>query len=284
MTFKLSNMIKQVQLTGEKKWYGDYFLAIQNEAWKVLEQWLSQYNTACILSGCKVTVNGSDATKYDISAGIVLMKDSAGVYQYAEFAGDTGLTLPGYMILATVPTSGLYNDGNVKNIYITTSAIFQNTAPGAGVDYIRFTSAGATTWKDVVGISTLVAPPETWRNIGDAGQPSLIDSSKIANLTYLRFRKDSLGFVEIEGQLDIKSTNAGSICPLFYLPSDYRPSGIQYKIGVAAQNGNDFGTTTGSGQLHSLWVATSSGEVFIEPTHNIDSHGVTVLFYLQYRL
>ena len=78
-------MKKQVQSTGERDWYGDQILIPQDEIWKVLEKWLGQYDQPCILSGCTVTPNGGN---WDVAAGILLLKDPTGNYQFCEFVVD----------------------------------------------------------------------------------------------------------------------------------------------------------------------------------------------------
>ncbi len=270
-------MLKHVQLLGKKKWFGQYFLDIQNEQYKITESLLSQYATACIWSGCIVTVNVGDPTKYDISAGIVFMKDPDGVYQFAPFAGVTAQTLPGYIILSKAATNALYGDGNSKNIYITTSGAFQTAAPGAGVDYLHFTSAGATTYKDVLGIGTPVGAPEAWRNVNTGGQPALIDNTKVT-INTLRFRKDTLGFVEIQGNLTLKNYSVGDLSHLFTLPAGYIPAaGITYVTGTAFED-------NGTGNMFPLIINQSDGEVRIQTPVVIGSGGVTVHFYFLFRI
>lgn len=142
-------MQKQIQVLGERKWWGSDLIMIQNEVWKVLEGWLSQYGQACILSGCLVTPNGGN---WDISAGIVLIKDADGNYQYALFAAVIDVVLPGYIVLNTVTTNILYEDANSKPKLVTNTAQFQNAVPGAGVDYVAMTSTGGIDWKEAAGI------------------------------------------------------------------------------------------------------------------------------------
>jgi hypothetical protein len=150
-------MQKQVQLTGERKWWGSDWLIIQNEVWTVLEGWLSQYGQAYILSGCAVTPGSGG--HFNIAAGILFIKDGSGNYQYAQFAGATNVTLPGYLIINTVTTNILYEDGNSKAKLITNTINFTNSVPGGGVDFVYVTSTFAITWKEVVGLAMTVSLP-----------------------------------------------------------------------------------------------------------------------------
>lgn len=146
-------MKKQVQLTGERKWFGSDWLTIQNEIYKVIEGLFGQYNQACIISGC--IVSGTTGA-YDISAGIVLIKDETGAYQFAEFAGTTGVDLPGYLVLTKATTNFLYEDGNNKAKLVTYTADYTTDAPDSGVDYVGMDVSGNLTWEQVTGIAMVV--------------------------------------------------------------------------------------------------------------------------------
>lgn len=145
-------MQKQTQLPGERKWWGSDWIMIQDELYKVLEAWLGQYGQACILSGCEVS---GSVGSYDISAGIILIKDAGGNYQYAQFAGTTGASLPGFLVIDTSTTSILYEDGNTKVKLITNNAIFQTSPPAD--DYIIMEAVGGLTWRDVIGMIAKVS-------------------------------------------------------------------------------------------------------------------------------
>lgn len=142
-------MKKQIQLTGERKWWGSDWVMTQDEVWKVLEGWLGQYAQACILSGCVVT---GTPGHYNISAGIIIIKDAGGVYQYAQFAGVADVALNGYLIINTANTNIIYEDGNSKLKLVTNTATFTTVAPGGGVDFVLMKPTGGITWRDVTGL------------------------------------------------------------------------------------------------------------------------------------
>jgi len=139
-------MKKQVQLAGERDWFGDDILTAQDEIWKVLEQWLGQYDQPCIVSGCLVTPNGGN---YDVSPGIMLLKDIDGNYQFCEFAGATNISLPRYAYVNKATTNALYYDTNTKAKAYTYTALMQTGLPSEGY-YLQFLSANTPTWKDII--------------------------------------------------------------------------------------------------------------------------------------
>ncbi|MFV0365360.1 MAG: hypothetical protein ACK5JS_02505 [Mangrovibacterium sp.] len=60
-------MKRQVQKTGERKWYGDDHTMMQDELWAALEGFFEPYGS-CILKGCEI---GASGNKWTISSGIV---------------------------------------------------------------------------------------------------------------------------------------------------------------------------------------------------------------------
>lgn len=153
-------MKKQIQLTGERKWWGSDWIEIQTELWKVLEGIIADFGRACIISGCKVS-NGTITGKYNISTGIIMLKDNVGNYQYAEFDGATNVSLNGYLVINTATTNILYEDGNSKAKRITNTATFTNSAPLAGADYVFMMPTGGMTWREVVGMVMTVTSGNT---------------------------------------------------------------------------------------------------------------------------
>lgn len=153
-------MKKQVQLTGERKWWGSDWIEIQGELWKVIESIIADFGQACIISGCKVS-SGTITGKYNISSGIIMLKDNDGNYQYAEFGGATNVSLNGYLVINTTTTNILYEDGNSKAKRITNSASFSTSAPAPGADYVLMTSTGGITWREVVGMLMTVTSGAT---------------------------------------------------------------------------------------------------------------------------
>ena len=141
-------MQKQVQSTGERDWFGDDILTIQNEVWSVLENLLGQYGQGCIVTGCVVTPHAG-GSNYDITAGIVLLQDGSGNWHYAKYAGGSNISLPKYFVLSSTTTNALYHDSISKPIIVNTTAILQSGLPGSG-GYLQLTSAGAATWRDII--------------------------------------------------------------------------------------------------------------------------------------
>ena len=139
-------MKKQVQSVGERDWFADHILTPQDEIWKVLENWLGQYDQPCIVSGCLVTPNGLN---FDVSPGILLLKDADGNYQFCEFAGATNVVLPQYMHITETATTALYYDANIKPIAKTYTASIQVGMPISGY-FLHFTATNTPNWKDVI--------------------------------------------------------------------------------------------------------------------------------------
>lgn len=142
-------MKKQVQNTGERDWFGDDILMIQNEVWSFLETLLSQYNNACIITGCVVTPHVGGGGNFDISSGIILVQDSSNVWQYCRFAGATNVSLPQYLVAAETDTNALYHDSVSKPIISSLDCVLQSSLPSSG-GYLQLTSAGAPTWLDII--------------------------------------------------------------------------------------------------------------------------------------
>lgn len=139
-------MKKQVQLAGERDWFGDDILTGQDEIWKVLEQWLGQYDQPCIVSGCAVTPNGSN---FDVSAGIMLLKDIDGKYQFCEFAGATDISLPRYASVVKTAINALYYDSISKPKAYSFTAQLQTVLPAEGF-YLEFLATNTPNWKDII--------------------------------------------------------------------------------------------------------------------------------------
>jgi hypothetical protein len=107
-------MKKLVQNTGVRKWYGDEWITIQDEANAVIEGFLGHYGTPFILSGC-----GVDGTT--IAPGIVGLIHADG-FKLCRFAGTTGLTFPIYLKPIKTEHTGQYLDGATKPIAYTYAA------------------------------------------------------------------------------------------------------------------------------------------------------------------
>ena len=144
-------MKKQVQSTGERDWFGDDILLIQNEVWSFLENLLSQYNNACIVSGCKVTAHSGG--NWDVSAGVILVQDASNVWQFCRFAGASNVSLPQYLVPVKTDANALYYDSVSKPILSSYDATLSPTLPDAG-GYLQLASTGAATWLDVIQSSS----------------------------------------------------------------------------------------------------------------------------------
>lgn len=142
-------MKKQVQSVGQRNWFGDDILMIQNEVWSVLEGLLSQYGNACIVSGCKVTPNVGTPANFDITPGIILIQDHTNNWQYARFTGATDVSLPQYAVCIETDTNELYGDSVSKPYVASFDIQLQPALPGSG-GYLQFTGAGAATWLDII--------------------------------------------------------------------------------------------------------------------------------------
>lgn len=135
-------------MTGIRNWYGPDLLSLQEEPLKVLDAFFGNFGNY-IVSGCKVTANGS---KFDISSGIVVLEgsDSEGgpIKATAPFEGATAISLPAYLSLSLNTEEDQYNDGEMKPITYDYKAVMTNVQP-PGV-YITITDTGAPRFVDMI--------------------------------------------------------------------------------------------------------------------------------------
>jgi len=133
-------MKKLVQNTGVRKWYGDEWISIQDEASAVIEGFFGHYNTPFILSGC--VVNGAT-----IAAGIVGLIHADG-FKLCRFAGISNATFPVYLKPVKTEETRQYLDGAVKPVSYTYSA---ETSAEGGSGYLEIKADGSTPrFNDVV--------------------------------------------------------------------------------------------------------------------------------------
>lgn len=281
-------MKKQVQSTGERDWFADHILTPQDEIWKVLEGWLGQYNQPCILSGCLVSANGSN---FDVSPGIMLLKDIDGNYQYCEFAGATNITLPKYAVLTKTVTDALYYDTNVKPIQNAYNAVLQNGLPSEGF-YMQFLSANTPNWKDVIQDSTHRLVTDTQINAWTSniavvsGMIMIWPAAVIPN-----------GWLECDGAAVSRTVEAGIFAALgttygggdgsttFNLP-DLR---AQFVRGLDNGKGIDVGRSLGSNQADAIkqtditgggananWNSGSPDGKLIDPANKSGNYTITL--------
>jgi hypothetical protein len=128
-------MKEQRQLTGIRYWYGDDFIAIQNELIEAQESFYGPYGN-CILKGCEVVGQ-------EIAPGICVISG-----KIARFAGATGIvSFPVYLQLQEVVSkTRLYQSGGIKEIERDFSAVLSTNLPVG--DYITINSIGGRTFRD----------------------------------------------------------------------------------------------------------------------------------------
>ncbi len=134
-------MKRIVQDTGIRKYYGDDFLTIQDEAMTIWEGMFGQFGDF-IISGLNITDNG-DGT-YNISSGLVMLDGKV-----RRFYGATNVNLPIYLIAAEQTTSREYLYGGVKPAIVEYLATYQTTQP-VGVNYMTINPTGNRTWRDAI--------------------------------------------------------------------------------------------------------------------------------------
>lgn len=129
-------MKRQIQKTGKRKWFGDDFLALQNEIYDALEGLFAPYGN-CIISGCAVTGN-------NIAAGIVYIGG-----KICRFSGGSTLAFPCYLVLNSAEIQNrLYNDGISKpTVNEYTAQLAANTPEG---DYIVIESTGGKLFREAL--------------------------------------------------------------------------------------------------------------------------------------
>lgn len=109
-------MKRQTQTTGIRNWYGNDFLSLQEEGFKVLDGFFAQFGSF-ILAGCQVTAHDG---KYDISPGLVVLAgsddDGQATKMVVPFDGIAQISLPVYLTLGCETVTDTYEDGGVKPI------------------------------------------------------------------------------------------------------------------------------------------------------------------------
>lgn len=118
---------------GGRHCYGSEFVEAQAEVLQPLQGFFEQFG-AIVISGCEITDGGGGT--WDIAAGIVGIEHADG-YKLARWAGDTGLTLPGYMTISKTTQTGNYGQPGsitVQDVSDTYTAIYTQGAPVANND------------------------------------------------------------------------------------------------------------------------------------------------------
>jgi len=114
-----------------------------------------------------------------------------------------------------------------------------NSTKGAWIysSYIGYDEDGNVIIEPVIGRKIVFDDSETWHEVGASGEPTFENGWAVtsSSVRSLRFRKDAMGYVHIEGLAS--ATNATDIT-IFTLPVGYRPSKQLYFAG-AAWNGSN---------------------------------------------
>jgi hypothetical protein len=115
-------MKKLIQNSGVRKWYGDEWIAIQDEANAVIEGHFGAYGQQFILSGCIVAGT-------DVSAGLIALNHADG-FKICRLEASEGLTFPCYLKVAKTEETRLYLDGATKPVSATYTAELSATNEG----------------------------------------------------------------------------------------------------------------------------------------------------------
>jgi hypothetical protein len=126
-------MRRQVQQTGVRKWFGDDWLAIQDELLAVLEGFFGSYGQQFVVSGCEVSGN-------DIGPGIVGLIGASG-FRLCRFAGAQGVSWPVYVYPDKVVENRVYLDNQPKPVAETWTAAISGSNPGG---YLQIKQDGTT--------------------------------------------------------------------------------------------------------------------------------------------
>lgn len=183
---------------GGRHCYGSEFVEAQLEVLTPLQEFFSQFG-AIVISGCAITDGGGGT--WDIAEGIVGILHADG-YKLARWAGDTGLTLPGYMTINKTTQTGDYGPTGsivVKDVADTYTAAFTSGAPVANNDTELVIPDQPTQPKKFVNGLTKISnvAQQTFNfNITEAEGTINIITNKAARLAYI---KGNIDFKAIAG-------------------------------------------------------------------------------------
>ncbi|WP_053405005.1 tail fiber protein [Persicobacter sp. CCB-QB2] len=105
-------MKRQTQDVGIKKWWGDYFVDMQDQIYTVLDRLFSQYGN-CVIEGCETT---GTAGNWSISEGLVGIIHADGFrVGRLEAQSVTGLTEV-HFEMEKITHDGEYKDGGIRPI------------------------------------------------------------------------------------------------------------------------------------------------------------------------
>ncbi|KAA6348028.1 hypothetical protein EZS27_004480 [termite gut metagenome] len=132
-------------MQGVRRWAGDDLIALQAEAFKVLDDFFSQFGSI-IISGCEVSGD-------DIAPGIVGLygrdPDNNITFKVVPFSGRVGGgdVFPVYLTLSHTVITRDYGDNEIKPIAYDYAASLSNELP-EGVNYIRIDRTGNRRFMD----------------------------------------------------------------------------------------------------------------------------------------
>lgn len=115
-------MKKLVQNSGVRKWYGDEWITIQDEANAAIEGYFGSFGQQYILAGCEVS--GAD-----VDEGMVVLNHADGI-KVCRLSSATGLAFPCFLKVTKTEETRLYLDGAVKPIAYTYVAEISATNDG----------------------------------------------------------------------------------------------------------------------------------------------------------
>lgn len=260
---------------GGAPWTDDLLAGILGqEGWTAFEALLQNLypssasgNVGVIISGCVV----SGAGPYNCSAGIVYLNG-----QFMSFPGFTALTLPQYIVPATLVTNtDIWGDGSSHNLWTQQDAAVQSSLPGSG-QYISLTTLGAqgTPGGQRYGMGGMTA----WTTL------TLLNSWTNASTPVARWRFLGNGLIELSGGISVPA----GVNPIFAaIPASWG-SVVAWGNGVARpivnirganyRNDGFLFVNNNSGNLviqTYLGAALTSGDVYyIDTIFTIDAHSL----------
>jgi hypothetical protein len=213
-----------IQVAGVRRWHGDELIALQTETLLPLQKFFGEFGN-CVLSGGKVIWNSPNFT---LEETVFVCKHADG-FKIAKIAPvNFGVSpiYPMYLSITKNVVNKVYDDLNVKLAENNYSATISNVQPGAGLFITIPNGNGVARWQD------LAIKKDAWHNVGAIGEP--IFTSGFNNgypnsvlSEQLRFRKDVMGNVELQGAIDFdplaNNGTANVNIAITTLPIGYRP-------------------------------------------------------------
>ncbi|MBI9055531.1 MAG: hypothetical protein JEY96_17035 [Bacteroidales bacterium] len=157
-------MKRHIQNSGFKKWFGNYFVELESEPLKAIDQWASAYE-GCIISG--VLLSLISGTTYNVAAGMVVLKIDD-EYKVAPLlaANNVNVSVQKAIRLKKTAVTGQYQNPSDLTIAYDYSAEIIDYTSGLGTlnqDYLLIPTNGgairsyADVLKDAIAIVTTAA-------------------------------------------------------------------------------------------------------------------------------